>query len=158
MTLSLIQTQLLPPILPTPILQGQILVQILTQALIQTKNDDHEMVAPVLMGLHAIWDQPQGGGSPFSNPPPLPPRPYSPSPPSPPLSPVKHKPDQSLIKALPKPQVLPSLLHPQPIQVSPKPHPSARQSPHQPQPSKSIYEISTSSNPTAIYNILHLQF
>ena len=65
----LIQTQLLPLILPMPILEVQILVQILTQALIQTKTDDHEMVTPILIGLHVIWDQLQGGGSP--SPPPL---------------------------------------------------------------------------------------
>ena len=87
MTLSLIQSQLLPLILPIPILQVQILVHILTQALIQTKTDDHEMVTPVLIGLHVIWDQPQGGGSPspFSNPP-TPPHPTPAKPPVPPLS------------------------------------------------------------------------
>ena len=74
MTLSLIQTELLPLIFSNPILH-----QILTQALIQTKIDDHERVTPVLIGLHVIWDQPQGGGSPFSTP-------------LTPLTPVKHSP------------------------------------------------------------------
>ena len=61
--------QVQPLILPISILQ----VQILTQALIQTKTHDHEVVTPVSIGLHVIWDQLQGGGSPFSKPPPLPP-------------------------------------------------------------------------------------
>ena len=59
-----------PPPRATVYNQVQILVQILTQALIQTKTAHHDMVTPVLIGLHVIWDQPQGGGSPFSNPPP----------------------------------------------------------------------------------------
>ena len=94
MSLSLIQTQLLPLILLILIVQVQILLQILTQALIQSKTDDHEMVPPVLIGLHVIWDQPQGGGSPFSNPPsPPPPRP---NPLPPPLPAVKHSPAHPL--------------------------------------------------------------
>ena len=53
---------------------NQVLIQILTQALIQTKTEPHAMVTPVLIGLHVIWDQRQGGGSLFSNPPPPPPQ------------------------------------------------------------------------------------
>ena len=84
MTLYLIQTEPLPLILPIQNLQVQIRVQMLTQALIQTKTDDHEMVTLVLIGLHVIWDQSQGGGSPFSKPPPQPSQ--TPTSPFPPLS------------------------------------------------------------------------
>ena len=66
MALCLVRTQIVPQI---QILQVQILVQILTPALILTKTQ-HQMVVPVFIALHVIWGQLQGGGSPFSNPPP----------------------------------------------------------------------------------------
>ena len=95
------QTQLLPVILPIAILQVQILVQMLTQALIQTKTDDHERVTPFLIGLHVILDQPHGGGSPFSTPPPNPP------PPTPPLSAALEVPPPSRVQPPPPPPLDP---------------------------------------------------
>ena len=72
MALCLVRTQVVPQILRIQIFEVQILVQIPTPAPIQTKTDEHQMVAPVFIALRAIWGQQQGGGSPFSLSPPPP--------------------------------------------------------------------------------------